>query len=207
MKQLYTLIILLILLPLSSFGQIDPNKHVDEGYVDNGKYISEEIGWTIEIPEGWEIVTIEQNEEFQEVGLDAMEGLIEEDIDISGLKNLIGFQKNQFNLFLSTSEPFKVEYEGEYEENQAGLKELIYNAFMEQGIKVDSTETQIATLDGLDFYYYRFTIRSQEGEEILTQLIYSRLINGLDFTININYTNESDKNEMFNALLDSKFRY
>lgn len=195
-----------ILFSITSFGQIDPNKQIDEGKFENDIYSSKEIGWTINIPKNWKIISKEQNKEYEKIGLDAMEKIADGEIDISGLKNLIGFQKNQFNMFQSTSEPFELEYQGEWEENNDELKDLIYNTYENQGIKVDSTTTKIIKVDGLDFQTYEFTIYSPKGNLILNQLMYSRLINGLDFGVNINYNNESDKNEMLNSWLNSKFR-
>ena len=68
-----------------------------------------------------------------------------------------------------------------------------------------STETKIIEIDGLEFHTYEFTIYSPEGDIILNQIMYSRLINGLDFGVNINNNNESDKKEMLDVWLNSKF--
>ena len=149
-----------ILIAITSCKKIDPNKQIDEGKFENDTYSSKEIGWSINIPKNWKIISREQNEEYEKKGLDAMEKMVDEEIDVSGLKNLIGFQKNKFNIFQSTSEPFVVEYPGEWEENNAGLKELIYNTYENQGIKVDSSVTKTIKIDGLDFQTYEFTIYS-----------------------------------------------
>ena len=205
MKRVNTAISLALLTVLFACGKIDPNKQVDEGNVENKTYSSKEIGWSITIPDNWEVTSREQNEKLQEKGLDAMEGMVDGEIDISNLKNLIGFQKDQFNLFQSTSEPAEFESKEEWEENNAAIKELIYNTYLQQGIKVDSTTTEMVKVDGLDFYSYSFTMSSPKGDIILTQIMYSRLINGFDFGVNINYNNESDKKEMLEAWMNSKF--
>ena len=205
MKRVNTAISLALLTVLFACGKIDPNKQVDEGNVENKTYSSKEIGWSITIPDNWEVTSREQNEKLQEKGLDAMEGMVDGEIDISNLKNLIGFQKDQFNLFQSTSEPAEFESKEEWEENNAAIKELIYNTYLQQGIKVDSTTTEMVKVDGLDFHSYSFTISSPKGDIILTQIMYSRLINGFDFGVNINYNNESDKKEMLEAWMNSKF--
>ncbi|MNE81863.1 hypothetical protein D3C80_1785430 [compost metagenome] len=137
----------------------------------------------------------------------AIEETIDAKVDYSGLKNLIRFQKNQFNIFQSTSEPFKQEYEGEWKENNNSLKTIIYSTFENQGIKSDSSATSIEKIDGLDFHTYSFTIYDPKGNIILKQIMYSRLINGFDFGVNINYNNEKDKNEMLKAFRKSKFNH
>lgn len=202
----YSAQFLVLFISITSFGQIDPNYQIDEGHVENNTYTSEEIGWTITIPDNWQIITREQNEAFQKKGLEAIEDLVEEEIDLSAFKNLIGFQKNPFNAFQSNSEPFKIEYEGEWEENNALIKELIYNTYVQQGIKVDSTDMTILKIDGLDFHTFTFTISDPKGKVIMHQTMHSSLINGIAFGVNINYNNEADKKEMETALLNSKFR-
>lgn len=206
MKKTIFTIITGIAISLTSCGQADPNKNIDEGKVEGDIYTSQEIGWTIEIPKGWAVIDKEKIKETNEKGLKAIEETIDGEIDYSGLKNLISFQKNRFNIFQSTSEPFELEYEGEWEENNAVLKDIIYSTYENQGIKADSTATKIETIDGLDFQTYSFTIYSPKGEIILRQIMYSRLINGFDFGANINYNNDKDRDELLKVFRNSKFK-
>jgi hypothetical protein len=184
---------------------VDPNKQVDEGKVANNTYTSEDIGWTIAIPQGWSITEKDKSEEYQDKGLEIIGEVVDGEIDISGLKNLISFEKDEFNVFQSTSEPFKVEYNGEWEVTNTQLKKILHSAYTGQGIKVDSSATSTVIIDGLEFRHYSFTIYDPNGDTILNQLLYSRLMHGLDFGVNINYNNEQDKTEMLAAWNNSKF--
>ncbi len=206
MKKILFTIIVGISLSLTSCGQVDPNRNIDEGKVEGNIYTSQEIGWTVEIPKGWTVIDKEKTKETNEKGLKAIEETIDGQVDYSGLKNLISFQKNQFNIFQSTSEPFELEYEGEWEENNAALKEIIYTTYLNQGIKVDSSATTIEKIDELDFHKYSFTIYSPKDEVILKQIMFSRLINGFDFGVNINYNNDKDRNELLKVFRNSKFK-
>lgn len=206
MKKILFTIITGISLSLTSCGQVDPNKNIDEGKVEGNIYTSKEIGWTIEIPKGWTVVDKEKTKETNEKGLKALEETIDGEIDFSGLKNLISLQKDQFNIFQSTSEPFELEYEGEWEENNAALKEIIYTTYLNQGMKSDSSATTIEKIDGLEFQKYSFTIYSPKGEVILKQIMFSRLINGFDFGVNINYNNDKDRDELLKVFRKSKFK-
>lgn len=206
MKTILFTIITGITFSLTSCAQVDPNKNIDEGKIEENIYTSQEIGWTIEIPEGWKVVDKQKTKETNEKGLKAIEKTIEGEIDYSGLKNLISFQKNQFNIFQSSSEPFELEYEGEWEETNSELKEIIYKTYLNQGIKADSSATIIEKIDGLDFHKYSFTIYSPKGKVILNQIMYSRLINGFDFGVNINFNNDKDKDELLKVLRNSKFK-
>lgn len=158
-----------ILISLSSCKEIDPNKQIDEGKFENNRYTSKEIGWTIVIPEIWKIVSKEQNEAYEKKGLDAIGEIVDEDIDASEVRNLIGFQKDIFNMFQSTSEPFELEYPGEWEENDAAIKEILYYTYENEGIKVDTTATSIVQIDGLDFRSYEFRVYSPSGELIISK--------------------------------------
>lgn len=202
----FVFLFLLASISLASCKQVDPNKQIDEGKYEKNIYTSNEVGWTIEVPQGWKITTREQNEAFEKKGREAMEELVDGEIDVSQLKDLIGFQKNQFNIFQSSTEPFKEEYDGEWKENNALIKTLIYNTYLGQGIKVDSSKTTSTRVSGLNFETYNFTIYSPNGDVILNQIMYSRLINNLSFGVNINYNNEDDKNEMLNSWKKSKFK-
>lgn len=118
----------------------------------------------------------------------------------------ISFQKNQFNVFQATSEPFKQEYEGEWEENNAILKEINYMTYLNQGIKTDTSATTVETVDGLEFKKNMFTLYSPKGEVILKQIMYNRLINGFDFSVCISYNNNKNKDELMNVFKNSKFK-
>jgi hypothetical protein len=206
MKKILFTVVLSISLALASSGQVDPNKNIDEGKVEGNTYTSKEIGWKMEIPTGWTVVEKEKTKENNEKGLKALQETMDSEIDYIGLKNLISFQKDLFNIFQSTSEPFKVEYEGEWEENSAALKEIIYLTYLDQGIKADSSATTTEIIDGLEFQKYSFTIYSPKGKFILSQIMYSRLINGFDFGVNINYNNDKYRDELLMVFRNSKFK-
>jgi len=200
------LLVLLILITLSSC-KTDPNKQIDEGKITKNTYHSDEIGWTMNIPKGWDVTHRSILNKRSKKGLDIIKESTGLEYDDSQLKQLLNFQKNIANTFQSTSEPFYIEYDGEWEDNNAAIKELIYNLYTEKGIKTDTTITKIANIDGLDFHYFTITLYKPNGNVLLKQRMYSRLINGFDFGVNINYNNEEYKNEMLEAWLNSKFDY
>lgn len=202
----YPLLCIAVSLALSLLActKADPNKQVDEGKVQGDVYTSAEIGWTIHIPDGWSVVSKDKREESSEKGMEAIGETYGGDLDYSGLKHLISFQKDQFNIFQSTSEPFELEYEGEWEENNVALRELIYTTYINQGLTVD-TSSSTQSIDGLEFATFHVAIYGSEGDVILYQDLYSRYINGLDFGVNLNYNNEENKKIMMTAWENSKF--
>ncbi len=206
MKRTLITMIAFIALSYTSFAQVNSNKKTDEGKIEGNIYTSNEIGWVIEIPKNWTIVDVESSKAVNEKGAKAIEEAFDGDIDFSGLKNLISLKKDLFNSFQSTSEPFELEYEGEWEENNIALKDIIFTTYQSQGLKADSSITQTETIDGVVFQTYTFTLYNPKGEVILQQIMYSSLINGFDFGVNINYNNDKDRDELLRAFRSSKFR-
>lgn len=202
----HILLLLIFFTFIFSCKEVDPNKQIDEGKIENNTYVSQDIGWEMEIPKGWEIVTMEETKSYEKKGLDAIEDMIGEDIDVSNLKNLVSFKKDMFNLFQSDSEAFEIEYEDEWEESNIALKDFLLETYIDQGIKATASDISTESIDGLEFMRYEFTLYSPDDKVILNQLIYTRLINGYDFGVNINYNNEEDKNEMLRVFRNSKFR-
>lgn len=194
---------LIVLVTLISC-KTDPNKQVDEGQINEGIYQSKEIGWTMEIPKGWKITQRDILEERTEKGLDAINESAGIDYDARGLKQLINFQKDRAHVFQSTSEPFKLQYEGEWEENNRGIKELLYETYDSRGIKIDTSSSK-EKIDNLEFEVFHITMFGPAGKVILYQDMYGRHINGYDFGVNLNYINEKEKNEMLKVWKNSKF--
>ncbi len=206
MKNIFFTIITCILFSLQSCNLKDPNKNVDEGKIQGKTYKSKEIGWTMEIPDGWTVIDKELTEERNNKGQKALEKSMGQKVDFTGLKNLLSLQKDQFNVFQSTSEPFTLDYEGQWEETNAAVKSIIFSTYKDQGIEADTSITTIEKIDGLDFHKYSFTIYSPDGEIILNQIMYGRLINGFDFGVNINYNNNKDRDELLKVFKNSKFK-
>lgn len=205
MKRFFTLLLVIIILASNSCKNPESGKQVDEGKIDTNVYTSDELGWTMNIPDDWTIVSSEESSKTTDRGLEAIEETVGGPVDMSQLKNLISFKKNDFNSFQSTSEPFVEAFPGEWNTNNNGVKQIVYNTYINQGIDADSSATSIETIDGLDFKTYSFTIRAKDGTVILSQILYSRFVNGYDFGVNLNYNNEKDKQDMLSAWKNSKF--
>lgn len=204
LKNINKLFLLGTTLIILSCGPLDPNNQIDEGKVEDDTYTSKDIGWTIQIPKGWTIIEKEKTQLNNEKGKKAIEETIGSEVDVSELKNLIGFQKNQFNIFQSTSELFELTYEGEYEASNEDLKKILFATYTEKGINVDTSSSH-AIIDGLAFDVFHTILYGPKGNILLHQEMYSSYINGFDFAVNMSYNNEKDKKIMMNAWKNSKF--
>ena len=193
-----------LLLLFISCVSTSANKQVDEGVVGGIIYESKEIGWSIKIPDGWKIISKDSIEAIDERGKSAIENSTGQNIDVKGLKHLISFQKDRFNLFDSTIEPFIELYPGEYQDNNSALNKIVFDTFKNQGIKAD-TSSGTELIQGMKFNKFFTTIYGPDDNVILNQILYSCLINDYDFGVNINYNNEKDKEIMLQAFLESEF--
>ncbi len=193
-----------IVLTLNASCQGNSSKYSDEGEVADNIYRSREIGWTMEILPGWKLIEVSESEDSQEKGLEVMQENIQEEIDAKGLKNLISFKKDEFNMFAATAEPLEPEQIRDYNHNNEALKEMIISTFENQGIDAVASQTKIEIIDNLEFQSYTITI-SHNGAVVLEQILLSRVINNHDFGVNINYNNMKDRDAMLNALRKSKF--
>ncbi|TBN03356.1 hypothetical protein EYD45_10140 [Hyunsoonleella flava] len=203
-KSRITPILLLFLVFFASCKK-DPNKQVDEGKVEAGFYHSEDIGWTMEIPQGWEVMQRDDVQDQSDKGLKAISETIGSEIDVSGLKQLINLKKDRFHVFLSTSEKFDLTYEGEWEENNEALKQILYDTYTDRGIKVD-TSSSSSNIGGLDFNVFSIKLYGPDDKVILYQDMYNRHINGFDFAATLNYLKPKEKNEILRAWKGSKFK-
>ncbi|MEJ6829103.1 MAG: hypothetical protein QNK61_02815 [Akkermansiaceae bacterium] len=206
LKTINLITLILGVIALSSCSKVDPNTQIDEGTISDGYYTSEEIGWTMRIPDGWTILSRKKVDEFERKGSELIGDTLGEDLDFQGLKNLLDLQKDQFNIFQSTSQPFEVEYDGEWEETNEALKDVLLETFQNQGIKAAISETRIENIDGVVFNIYDTTIFAPDGKVILHQTMYSSLINGYDFGANLSYNNEDFRDIMLTAWRESKFK-
>jgi outer membrane lipoprotein-sorting protein len=202
-KVLFYLVVISML--ISSCGQKDPNQEIEEGKITDSNYESKKIGWTMEIPEGWTIITRDQAEKNDEKGRKIIEESSGIEISTDSLLNLISFQKNPFNIFAATAEPYKESYPGEYLETNKAICALLYDTYLDQGIKTDTVSGK-ETINGREFLTFSTTVYSKKGKVIMEQIMYSRLINGYDFCVNLNYNNEKDKQILMKTWKNSVFR-
>ncbi|HWY99104.1 MAG TPA: hypothetical protein VNY36_08470 [Bacteroidia bacterium] len=189
---------------LTACSHPDPNKQVDEGTVKGGTYHCNEIGWTIDIPNDWTITTKDKIDELDQKGKDAIEKTSNNSVDTSGLRHLINFQKDPFNMFSSTAQAFKEDSAGQYQQENKAIYALLYETFAAQGIKADTASGR-ETVQGMEFNTFKADIHGPNGDVIVHEMMYSRLINGYDFGVNINYNNDDDKKIMLDAFKNSKF--
>jgi len=167
-------------------------------------YTNATIGWTISVPKGFQVLSKSRVEANEQKGRAAIGAIAKDTAKVEGLQHLINFQKNQFNLFSATIEPFKSNKVGDYEKNIQMVKKLVYDAYTSQHIKIDTSSGK-EVFGKRSFNAFYIKIYGPNGFIIMNQHTYSTLINGYDFGININYNNEVDKKMLLDAFKNSSF--
>lgn len=206
MKINYTLLVTcLLFLAACTSKPKDPNRKVDEGKITGETYESDMIGWTIQVPKGWKITTSGQAEVDDEKGVKEIEKSTGTRISTRGTKHLIGFKKDDFNSFGTTIQPVRTQDDEEYQKSVQELYKIIYNTFTKQGIKVD-TSSGTEMIGGKQFFAFYDKLYAADGTVILNQVLYSKIINGYDFAVNINYNNDENKEVLLKAFKSSTFK-
>ena len=124
--------------------------------------------------------------------------------DVSELKQLINFHKDEFHSFQSSIEPFDETEDGPYSENNKFVNEMIHETLTNYGIQVDTSSSK-ETINKIDFNVFHIIIDSPEDEIILYQDVYSCLRNGYDLGINLHYINDKEKSELQRVWKGSRF--
>lgn len=179
------LFILLVNITFCSCAQTTPK---DAERIESKMYTSDEIGWTIQIPEGWDIVPNEM-----------VDGGNNEDV-----KQLITFRNNAA-LFGATLMPFQEEHPNGYADYLNYIHASMYQKFTSRGVVVDTFASK-KIIHGHEYDVFSSTIHAPNGDYIIDQVMYSCLINGYEFSVNLNFNNDTDKATLLKAWENSEFK-
>jgi len=184
----------------------EKKKEIDAGHLsENNIYSAKEVGWTVQVPDGWQIITRKEKKVLSEKGKKSVEETLGENIDASELVELINFKKDMFNSFLSTMEPFDEKKYGSYDNQNTTIHELVKKTYASKNIYAEY-ELGALRIDGKMFDRFITKVYSPDKKNIIiNQAMFSCLINGYDFSMVINYNNEKDKETLMNVIQSSKF--
>jgi hypothetical protein len=140
-----------------------------------------------------------------ERGKKAIQSAIDLEVDNSQTKTLISAAKSQFSYFNATITPFNPAKDGNWNEVNQGVKDIIYTTFKEKMTdgKVDTTTTK-ATISGLTFDKYEVVV-SIGGKVLFHSCLLSKLYKGFDFGISYLFADNETMQEIENMLKNSKF--
>lgn len=176
------------------FGQISSEKEI----------YNADFKWTITIPENFTSVSSEEWGKMQAKGEDAIEKTFNEDI-INQSKTIFIFKNDNFNYFESTYQPFDPLIDGDYIETFNGVNGLLMETFQTQmpDVKIDTIRST-EKIDGLEFQTFKMKV-TYPNNLVYTILMFSRLFDKKELTINIMYIDEKKGNIMLESWKKSKF--
>lgn len=171
---------------------------------DQKELYNEEFKWSIRIPAGFEHVSAAEGERLQNKGLSLIEKTYGQPVE-NQAKMIFEFKSGPQNYFESNYQPFDEQVDGNYSESFDAVNQIIYETFMAQmpGITIDTARTMTA-VDGLDFHTCKMKIT--HPNMVLNFVMYSRLFDKREFTVNILYVDEAKGDQMKQAWLASKFK-
>ncbi len=168
-------------------------------------YVRQEIGWTMQIPDEWQILDQTTQGVYKQKGKEIINEFNKENREYKGLIYLLGFKKNQLNIFQSNFEKTAYADKKKWAENKRQQKISTAKMYAEQGVKID-TISSMEKIDGIDFSVFLVTVYNQLEGVRYTQKIYGSYINGFDFAVLLNYNNKEDEETLHNFWKNSKFK-
>lgn len=168
------------------------------------EFYSKEFDWKIIIPPAFEKVDDKEAERLQNKGLEVVESTYQDEIE-DRTRKIILYRSGKLNYIEANCQPFDPEKDGAYEESTKAVKDILYQTFISQmeGIKVDTVSSR-ETVSGKEFDKFAITVKFP-NDMILHTIMYSRLFEKQEFTVNIVYADEEKGTEMMAAWRNSVF--
>jgi len=196
MKNLIQTFILILLISCTPKSEIITKN----GKIKGRTFYCDKFDWSIDIPEGYIVTSLQEKEDIEELGYNAMIDEIPERYEVrENRPHLIGFEIDEFNGFSSSLEPFG-STNMSMEEHQKFVSNLIKKTYSKlEGITFEQ-ELSTENIGKRKFYNVKTKIFNQETNElILTQVILNTKIDSGLFSSSINYKSE----DVFEKLYDN----
>ncbi len=194
MKKAILLLLTILLTSCNSYSQ----EVKDNGKIKNGIYTCNRFEWKIKIPNGYEIRSVKDEQDLEEVGYETVSEQMPDGVIVR--KNrpyLVGFGLDNRNYFSASLEPLEGTKKMSLPEHQKFIAELITDSYSTlNGIKFDQ-ELSNKKIGKYDLYIVKEQIYNEKTDEhLLTQLIYNTYVKNHLFSVSINYTNEQTGKEL-----------
>jgi hypothetical protein len=165
---------------------------------------NEDFKWSIIIPENFENVSAEQLARLEKKGADAIGKTYDAKID-NQTKTIFAFRSDKLNYFESNYQDFDPAIDGDYVESCKNVNIVLYETFKAQmpGIEIDTISTN-KTIDDLDFRSFHMRV-VYPNKMVLHFMMFSRLFDKKEFTVNIMYVDKEKGDQMLEAWSSSTF--
>lgn len=174
------------------------------GQKTDTKFYDKDFKWSIQIPKDFTKVSAKEWAEKQQKGENALEKTTGEEV-INEAKTIFVFKTDDMNYFEANYQPFDVDIDGDYRENNRNVNHALYQTFKDNipNARID-TLSSTEKIDNL-FFYKRETKIYLPNNQILDIIMYNRLFDKKEFTVNIMFMDPKRGKEMIDAWKNSKF--
>ncbi|GAA5098554.1 hypothetical protein GCM10023210_34840 [Chryseobacterium ginsengisoli] len=168
------------------------------------EFYSPDFKWKIQIPEGFEKVNSEEWAKMQGKGEQALEKTVGQDV-INHSKTIFIVKSGNFNYLETNYQPFDTKTDGNYEEANKFVNDIVYKSFKENmpDAKITNTTTK-EKINNLIFYKSSFKIL-MPNNMTMEMIMFSRLFGKKEFTLNIMFMDPEKGEEMLNVWKNSTF--
>ena len=168
------------------------------------KFYSEEFKWTITIPSGFEKIETDDWKEYKKKGIKAIEETFDKDMD-NRTRTIFSFKNGEQNILESVVQPYDVDINGEYLETQDYVNKIMYQTIKKnvKGAKIDTLSFN-KIISGKEFVTFKMTV-TYPNNLVMNTLMYSRLFDKTEFTVNITYIDEKVGKKMIEKWENSIF--
>lgn len=167
------------------------------------KIFNADFKWSITIPKNFENVTADEWSKLQNKGKIAIEDTYGEEI-INNSKIIFVFKSDDLNYFESNYQSFNPS-DGDYLATCENVNQILYETFKTQmpNAKIEKrTTTEI--VDQLEFQKFEMEVE-YPNKMVLHLLMYSRLFDEKEFSVNIMFVDKAKGAEMLDSWKKSKF--
>lgn len=174
------------------------------------EFHSAEFGWTIAIPEGFEIMDRNDWEAKREKGLDLVEKTYNADLDsldiLESNKTLLILKQGQFNHLEVSMQFFDPGVDGNFEEANEAVSQILYETFTSQmpGVPIETSESR-EKIAGKEFLRNDFVLTFPNGMKYRAYM-FTTLIGKKMFSVNVMFVDDKQGKLMLDALKASKFK-
>jgi len=177
----------------------------DNGKIENGIYTCNRFDWKIKIPNGYEIRTVKDEQDLEEVGYETVNDQMPNGMEVR--KNrpyLVGFGIDDRNYFSASFEPLEGTKKMTLPEHQKFVAKLLSDTYATIKVIKSEQELENKKIGDYDFYIIREKVYNQKTDDLLlTQLIYNTYIKNHLFSVSINYSTDQNGKTMIDNFEES----
>lgn len=174
------------------------------GQTSDNKFYNKDFKWSIVIPPNYLKVSQEEWSKKQQRGKVAIEKTIGQEI-INEAKIIFVFKADDMNYFEANYQPYDPQIDGDYLESVKMVNNTLYQTFKQNipNAKIDTLSTT-EKINNLVFQKSETKIHLPNNM-ILTTIMYNRLFDKREFTVNLIFVDPKRGKEMLEAWKNSIF--